>query len=187
MSKKARANVRIIAGRYRGRRIPVPAQGVRPTGDRVRETLFNWLMPVIVGSRCLDMYAGTGVLGIEALSRGAASVVLVEKDRAAVEALKRTLAELGVDNAQVLQASAEQLNYSQLGPFQLVFIDPPFGARDPAALCTLLEQSGCLAAKALVYLEMPHSSPLPAPGGCWHEWRHATAGQVRFALLQYCP
>lgn len=183
--RKSQSTVRIIAGRYRGRRIPVPPQGVRPSGDRVRETLFNWLQSCNAGARCLDMYAGTGVLGIEALSRGAAATIFVEKNRAVAAELSRTLLELEPHNGRVIQADAAKLNYSGLGPFDIVFIDPPFNEPEHGRLCTLLEQTACLADRALVYIEMSRAGRLPELSANWSCWRESTAGQVRFALLQW--
>ena len=110
-----RSTVRIIGGRFRGRRIPVPPAGVRPTSDRIRETLFNWLMPWVASARCLDMFAGTGALGLEALSRGAATAVFVDRDRRVADQLREILADLGCQDAKVLVADAERLVYGRLG------------------------------------------------------------------------
>jgi len=179
-----RSTVRIIGGRFRGRRIPVPQAGVRPTSDRIRETLFNWLMPWVASARCLDMFAGTGALGMEALSRGAATAVFVDRDRRVAEQLREILADLGCQDAKVLVADAERLVYSALGTFDIVFLDPPFGATDLTVLCTLLESSGALAEGAHIYIEMNRRQPLPDVPAGWTVIREQTAGQVRFALAE---
>lgn len=160
---------------------------VRPSGDRVRETLFNWLAPRVPGARCLDWFAGSGVLGIEALSRGAARCVLVERDAATCAALRVCLTELGADAAgavEVLQADATRAALRPLGPFDIVFVDPPFDGPDIGNLCTLLERSGALAAGGLVYLEMRRAAPPPALPAQWAVLRDKTAGQVRFMLAE---
>lgn len=174
--------VRIISGRWKGRRIPVLAEGIRPTGDRVRETLFNWLTPYISGRRCLDMFAGTGALGIEALSRGAASAVFLEKNPRAAQALSDNLIAIGCNTAEVLNTDATVAQLSTAGPFDLVFLDPPFDGPTLQDLCKLLEQSGALAKSALVYLEMDKRQSLPELPLGWSILKDRTAGQVRFAL-----
>jgi 16S rRNA (guanine966-N2)-methyltransferase len=175
--------VRIIAGRWKGRRIAVPADGVRPTGDRVRETLFNWLTPYLSGARCLDLFAGTGVLGIEALSRGARSAVFVEQNRQAASALSDCLVKLECSSAEVLAADANRIKLADFGPFDVVFLDPPFDGPLIADLCKLLESTGALASKALIYLEMPRQQNLPDLPSGWTTEREKTAGQVRYALV----
>ena len=171
--------VRIIAGRWKGRRIPIAADGIRPTGDRVREKLFNWLMPYLPGS----LFAGTGALGIEALSRGAESVVFAERNRAAAKAIKVMLGELAADGAEVLVADALKLNLDANGPFDIIFLDPPFQGPDLQDLCTLLEQSAALAPSALIYMEMDRKQALPELPVSWAVRKEQTAGQVRYALV----
>jgi 16S rRNA (guanine966-N2)-methyltransferase len=174
--------VRIIAGRWRGRRLPVPdAEGLRPTGDRVRETLFNWLAPDLEGSRCLDLFAGTGALGIEALSRGAAEACFVERDATVAAHLTDSLRRLDCATAQVVVADALEFLAQPPRPFDVVFLDPPFGGTEQGSLCRLLG-AGWLSDDALVYLEMSRSLPLPAFPPRWELLRERTAGQVRFAL-----
>jgi 16S rRNA (guanine966-N2)-methyltransferase len=182
--KSGRSNsVRIISGRLKGRRIPIDSDVIRPTADRVRETLFNWLDPYLRGARCLDMFAGSGALGIEAWSRGASSLSFVERDRRAAQQLRLTLSEFGC-TAKVHQLNAAQLDYSTLGPFDIVFLDPPFDGPDMSNLCTLLESSGGLCASALIYIEMHRkSAPADLPSG-WEFIKERTAGQVRFALAK---
>ena len=152
----ASRQVRIIGGRWRGTRLPVTnTPGLRPTSDRVRETLFNWLQPVLPGARVLDVFAGSGALGLEALSRGASEALLVERDAAIVETLHGVIAHLHADNqAHVLRADATTFLRTPLhGRFDVVFVDPPFDANllDP----TLALLSPWLADHAWVYLERP--------------------------------
>jgi len=176
------SSIRIIGGRYKGRRVPVPMDGVRPTPDRVRETVFNWLAPTIADTRCLDMFAGTGALGLEALSRGAAEVVFIERDRRAAGQLKEILAEFHCQAGKVVVADALRLSYTGWGPFDIVFADPPFDAIDLTDLCKLLESSGALAESAQIYMEMSRRQSMPAIPSGWTIRREQTAGQVRYAL-----
>lgn len=177
--------VRIIGGAWRGTRVPVPAgTGARPTPDRVRETLFNWLGPTIEGARCLDLYAGTGVLGLEALSRGASEVVFVDSDRRLTTALQAQLARLGA-SAEVVTADVPKwLQHSGSTPPEaqcdVVFLDPPYAMAVESLLRAL---SGRLAPGALIYTERARESGLPdAPQGMrWH--RSATAAGVAYGLL----
>jgi 16S rRNA (guanine966-N2)-methyltransferase len=181
---KPQGEIRIIGGAWRGRRIPVvTAPGLRPTGDRVRETLFNWLAPVIDGARCLDLFAGSGALGLEALSRGAAAVHFVERQPAAAKTLEDSLRRLGSQQGRVLVSDAVRFLAGPPQPFDLVFLDPPFGEVEIGDLCTLLD-AGWLAADARVYLELPRAQPLPALPPGWEVLREKTAGEVRFALAR---
>jgi 16S rRNA (guanine966-N2)-methyltransferase len=185
-------SVRIIAGEWRGRRIEVaPGTSIRPTPDRVRETLFNWLAPVLPGMYCLDLYAGTGVLGLEALSRGAAGSWFVEQDTEAARALESALDRLagagstpGRDRGRVLRADARSwLAGSPPRSFGLVFLDPPYQADELGNLCTLLAR-GWLAPQAWVYLETSRDRALPALPAGWQLHREREAGEVRFALAR---
>ncbi|WKZ12498.1 MAG: 16S rRNA (guanine(966)-N(2))-methyltransferase RsmD [Gammaproteobacteria bacterium] len=174
--------VRIIGGEWRGRRLPVPAgPAVRPTGDRVRETLFNWLAPVIGGMRGLDLFAGTGALGLEALSRGAAAMCFVERDRAAARAIEESLHRLDCDRARVVAGDALQFLAGAPRAFDLVFLDPPFGEVAVGDLCKLLD-GGWLSGNARIYLELPRAGSLPELPQGWRLLREKTAGHVRFAL-----
>jgi 16S rRNA (guanine966-N2)-methyltransferase len=189
---KPPGSVRIIAGEWRGRRIEVaPGTAIRPTPDRVRETLFNWLAPVLPGMHCLDLYAGTGVLGLEALSRGAAGSWFVEQDTEAARALEAVLdrltgagSEPGRARGRVLRADARSW---LAGPpprsFDLVFLDPPYQADELGNLCTLLAR-GWLAPQAWVYLETSRNMALPALPEGWQLHREREAGDVRFALAR---
>lgn len=156
---------------------------MRPTGDRVRETLFNWLAPVIEGARCLDLFAGSGSLGLEALSRGAGETVFVELEPAAAAQLERNLERLECREASVVRADALRFLDREPRRFDLVFLDPPFGTIDPANLCTLL-QRGWLAEGALVYLESSRRGDPPALPAGWVVDHEKAAGQVRFALVK---
>ncbi|MFO1401763.1 MAG: 16S rRNA (guanine(966)-N(2))-methyltransferase RsmD [Steroidobacteraceae bacterium] len=175
--------LRIIAGRWRGRRWRFPAaEAIRPTPDRGRETLFNWLHGVVPGARCLDLYAGSGALGLEALSRGAASVVFVESDAAAARALRALLAEWGGEGGRVVHADALRFLAQPAGPFDLVFLDPPFGDDLLAGSCARLDAGGWLAPDARIYVEHARRAAPPAPPPPWRELRAGTAGEVGYHL-----
>lgn len=176
--------IRIIGGSLRNSRLQVPElPGLRPTAERVRETLFNWLAPVIAGARCLDLCAGTGALGIEALSRGAASVQFVERDARAAQALRDNLRRLKVSVGQVAAVEAGLFLQGAPQPHDVVFIDPPFALELWAALARQLEQGGWLAARAWVYVESPRASALQLPQS-WRLQREGHAGEVRHALYR---
>jgi len=184
--KASTGKLRIIGGRWRGRRfVCPPGMTTRPTGDRVRETLFNWLAPYIAGTRCLDLFAGTGALGLEALSRGAQSACFVDRDAAAIRQLDTTLHELDCDDGTVIKGDARRFLSGVPERFDLVFIDPPFGDLDLANLCTLLE-ANWLAPSAHIYIEMSRQAELPVLPDAWEIWRDKSAGQVRFMLARRC-
>ena len=190
---RGRGHLRIIGGRFRGRRLPIPDQpGLRPTPNRVRETLFNWLAPVIEGARCLDPFAGTGALGLEAISRGAASVILIERSEPVARQLRANRDVLGATGVKVLQADAlpwlaDADRRAALGAFDLVFLDPPFAAGLLAPACDLLARHGWLLPGARVYLETAVADGLPLLPSGWEVLRERTAGQVRFALAMAHP
>lgn len=175
--------VRIISGQWRRRQLRVPdIDGLRPTPDRVRETLFNWLTGSIEGSRCLDLYAGSGALGFEAASRGATKVLLVEKHAGAVANLRKQASELGADQIEVVHADVTRWLQGAATPFDIVFLDPPYGSADLGALCAQLQQHAWLAPGALVYLETRASQEaLELPAG-WEFLRRQKAGQVMYHL-----
>lgn len=176
--------IRIIAGRLRNSRLQVPdLPGLRPTPERVRETLFNWLAPEIEGARCLDLCAGTGALGIEALSRGAASVRLVELDARAVLALRSNLQRLDAGQAAVTAMDARQFLAGPAQPYDVVFMDPPFALSLWSPLALQLESSGWLASRALVYVESPRAGVPELPPN-WLLQRAGAAGAVHFALYR---
>jgi 16S rRNA (guanine966-N2)-methyltransferase len=174
--------VRIIGGRLRNSRLDVPdLDGLRPTPERVRETLFNWLAPVIDGARCLDLCAGTGALGIEALSRGASSVQFVERDAAVARRLLDNLRRLKADPVQLAVSDAAAFLGGKAQPHDVVFLDPPFASGLWAGLAQQLEQGGWLAASAWIYVESPRDV-VPALPSNWLPHRDGHAGDVRFAL-----
>jgi 16S rRNA (guanine966-N2)-methyltransferase len=179
--------LRIIAGRWRGRRWHFPDTAMRPTPDRVRETLFNWLQPYIAGRHCLDLFAGSGALGLEALSRGAARVRFVDSNPQAVTAIAATAAAFGAAGAEVLCADAplllQQRPAATDGRFDLVFIDPPFDSGLAATVLRLLVTQRWLAPGALIYVEQARSSAVEVPTGCV-QLKSGAAGAVSYHL--YC-
>ena len=179
--------IRIIGGQHRGRRLNFPpGRGLRPTPDRVRETLFNWLQRDIRGARCLDLFAGSGALGLEALSRGAGWLCAVERNRLAAQRLRENIRLLGLESvAEVHQADA--LRLLQTAPeqaFDVVFLDPPFAAGLLPSVCRLLEENGWLAAAALVYLEQDADRDWPDLPSNWVPCREGRAGQSAQRLLR---
>ncbi len=185
---KATANsnssVRIIGGKWRGRKLTFPdIADLRPTPDRVRETLFNWLQPYIGGSRCLDAFAGSGVLGFEAASRGAAEVDLFELAPAAASALKANQQSLKADNCRVKAQDVLAYLAGTSAVFDVVFLDPPYRADIWTATAELLEKQGCLLAHSVIYLESPARQPLPTLPDNWQLMKDKTAGEVRYCLF----
>lgn len=179
--------VRIIAGRHRGRRLHfVPGPGLRPTPDRVRETLFNWLQGETRGARCLDLFAGSGALGLEALSRGADFLLAVEHNRAAAQRLRDNIALLHEQAAaRVVQADALRLLKAPPDePFDIAFLDPPFAAGLLSEACRLLEQNHWLKPHAIVYLEQDAAQDWPTPPATWTLHREGVAGQSAQHLLR---
>jgi 16S rRNA (guanine966-N2)-methyltransferase len=174
-------SLRIVGGKYRRRRLRVPERpGLRPTPDRVRETLFNWLGQALDGLDCLDLYAGSGALGFEAASRGAARVVMVEKDRIALAELDRSRVSLGAAEVEIVSGDAPAFLARRPARFDVVFLDPPFGQNalpDVLALLPPLLKPG-----ARVYVEA--AAPLE-PRPPWSELRRARAGQVSYQLLRW--
>lgn len=178
--------LRIIGGEWRSRRFAFPeAPGLRPTPDRVRETLFNWLAPYIEGARVLDPFAGSGALYLEALSRGAGQALALDLNGEAVASLRRHLDSLRCGHGQLLQGDAlRYLEHQSPSAFDLVFLDPPFHQNLLAPACRLLEERGWLARDAWIYTESeapPSGLGLP---GSWRLHREKQAGQVYYALWQ---
>lgn len=182
-----RGEVRIIGGCWRGRRLQFPrAPSLRPTPDRVRETLFNWLQFEIAGRRCLDLFAGSGVLGFEALSRGASAVVFVDDDPAAVAAIRASLQRFASDRACVEPVDA--FSFLARGcagtPFDIVFLDPPYEARCLGRACAALEAGRWLAPGAFVYLEDDAARGVPCVPPGWTLLRSRKAGEVGYHLAR---
>lgn len=179
--------LRIIAGQWRGRRLPVADRpGLRPTGDRTRETLFNWLQGRVHGVSALDLFAGSGALGIEAASRGADPVVLVERDPALVESL-RSLLSGWPDSELVSVVQEDALSWLARadGPFDLVFVDPPFDARLHERVLDALKRPGLLSRDCRVYLESPVDEPAPVADDdpCWRIVKQKRQGGVQLQLV----
>ena len=173
--------LRIVGGRYRSRRLRVAARpGLRPTPDRVRETLFNWLGQDLSGLACLDLFAGSGALGFEAASRGAAHVTLVERDRAVLAELERSRDLLGASQVEIVRGDAHAFLAGSGERFDVVFLDPPFRQNALPALLDSLPAR--LRPGARVYVES--EAPVEVPRG-WTELRRARAGQVSFQLLRW--
>jgi 16S rRNA (guanine966-N2)-methyltransferase len=179
--RRGGARVRIIGGAWRSRLISFPAErGLRPTPDRVRETLFNWLGQGLSGKRCLDLFAGSGALGLEALSRGAAEVVFVEHSRVAAAALSDNAARLGARGARLVVGDALHfLRAAGAGRFDVVFVDPPYESGLGAA--ALAHLPAVLAPGAAVYVE---SSEPVEPGAPWRVRKQGRAGAVHYRLLE---
>jgi 16S rRNA (guanine966-N2)-methyltransferase len=178
----ASGRVRIIGGTLRNSRLDVPdLPGLRPTAERVRETLFNWLAPVIAGAQCLDLCAGTGALGIEALSRGAGRTQFVERDPRAAQALRDNLVRLKAAGGEVATADAGAYLHGAACPYGVVFLDPPFALELWEALARRLEAGGWLAPSAWIYVESPRGKALALPSA-WRLHREGQAGEVRYAL-----
>ena len=187
MTKKPRSasagQIRIIGGQWRGRKLPVPdSAGLRPTTDRVRETLFNWLAADIQQAKCLDCFAGSGALGLEALSRHAASATLLELERPVAQQLEKNLATLGSKNGRVVNTNTLQFLAQQGEAHHLVFIDPPFRKGLLEQTVTLLESNGWLSDDALIYVECEVEGGVPPVPVNWHLHREKIAGQVAYRL-----
>ena len=172
------SRIRITGGTHRSRLVQVAdAPGLRPTPDRVRETLFNWLGQDLSGWRCLDLFAGSGILGFEAASRGAAEVVLVERDAGAVQTLKKHLAALQLPQVRIVGGDA--LKFASAARFDLIFLDPPYSKGWLEKAEPLL--SGWAAPGARLYVEAEHEIDAL---GAWKTAKRGQAGQVHFHLLE---
>ncbi|MGR8952275.1 MAG: 16S rRNA (guanine(966)-N(2))-methyltransferase RsmD [Gammaproteobacteria bacterium] len=177
--------IRIIGGSWRSRQLRFDdAPGLRPTPARVRETLFNWLQYDIAGSRCLDLYAGSGALGFEAASRGAKEVVQVESDAGACRNLRANAAALGANGNRIVEMEVERFLAGKAAAFDLVFLDPPFAKNLAAAACNRLEHNGWLAKNAKIYVETEAGFELAGLPGTWQLLKDKTAGEVRYRLFE---
>lgn len=181
--REAQNKVRIIGGKWRGRLLPFPSvEGLRPTGNRLRETLFNWLAPNISGSRCLDLFAGSGAMGFEAASRGAASVTMVELSKTAATQLISNQHLLKAQQVTVVQADAlGWLGNCSNEQFDILFLDPPFAANLWQPTLDAVVAADLLAPNGLVYLECPADLTVVAPAS-WTLHRDKTGGTVRYQL-----
>ena len=182
--KSATGQIRIIAGKHRGRKLPVlMAEGLRPTTDRVKETVFNWLMPYIPQTHCLDCFAGSGGLGFEALSRGAKKVMLIELNKAAAKQLQENKTLLAADELTIINNDALSFLQQTNEVFDVVFIDPPFRKALVTQTATALNK-GKLSENAIIYVEMEVESQQQLPSN-WQLLKEKTAGQVIYQLYQY--
>lgn len=177
--------VRIISGAWRGRRLRVPdVAGLRPTPDRVRETVFNWLRPRLPGAHCIDLFAGTGALCLEALSQGASRVVMVEQCPSIAANLRHNVAALAAENAEVIEADAIEYLAGPAEQFDIVFVDPPFQSDLIARSSQMVEQHGWLVSGGLAYIEAPREmTTLPIPDS-WELIRSQQAGNVGYHLAR---
>ncbi len=183
-----RNELRIVGGLWRSRKLKFPdAEGLRPTPDRVRETLFNWLRLDVEDARCLNLYAGSGALGFEAASRGAARVVQVEKNPTVCAALERNRALLEAHRVEIVRADVIRYLGGPAEPYDLAFVDPPFRHGLLAPSCVLLEERGWLAPQAKIYFEIEKGVSLDGLPPGWRLLRDGVAGEVNYFLYQRNP
>lgn len=179
-----KGSIRIIAGKHRGRKLPVMmAEGLRPTTDRVKETVFNWLMPYIQHSNCLDCFAGSGSLGFEAISRGAEKVTFLELNKMAVVQLKQNQQLLSADNVHIKQTDSLVYLQKPTEAFDLIFLDPPFNKQLAEQAAHLLN-SGWLTENAIIYVETESNNQQQLPAN-WRLLKEKVAGQVSYQLFQH--
>lgn len=175
--------VHIIGGKWKGRKLRFPAaNGLRPTLGRTRESLFNWLAGELHHARCLDLFAGSGALGFEALSRGAASMTFVEKNRNVATALKDNIEQLQAVNADVFSLPAKRFLPKADAPWDIIFLDPPFASSEFQEALDAIRQYDLLLPDGLVYFERPRLSPL-CLSDHWQVRKAAHAGETQFGLL----
>lgn len=180
----SKGTVRIIGGEHRGRKLPFTDQNgdLRPTGDRMRETLFNWLQFHLPGARCLDLFAGSGALGLEALSRGAQTVDFVELNRGAAQTLRQQLDLLQAEGGHVHNCPAEVFLSQAIEPYDVIFVDPPFANDLWQGALAGLQEAGCIGEDTLIYVESPRRTHIEAPAG-WQLEKEKHAGQVCMRLF----
>ena len=182
---RLKGKIRIIGGRHRGRKIPVVHEDIRPNSDRVRETLFNWLNYELVNKSCLDLFAGTGILGIEALSRGARKVVFVDHRQDIVSEIKNQVTTLQLKNASVI--FSDSLSYLEnpkhLDPFDIIFLDPPFGVYSLEKLLEQIDKTKSLNPQGMVYYESSQPLKNKMISNSWDNYRESNAGNVYYGLL----
>jgi 16S rRNA (guanine966-N2)-methyltransferase len=185
MSKNQTHQLRIIGGAWRSRKIKIPDLAeIRPTPDRVRETLFNWLSPIISGAYCLDLFAGSGALSFEALSRGAKHVVLVDKSPAVIESLRTTAQQLGADNITLYQGHAPENIILPKEPFDIVFLDPPFHQNLIGPSCEWLVQQGLVHPKTYIYIETESDQENIIIPKHWHIFKEGKTKQIKYYLIK---
>ncbi len=179
-------SIRIIAGEWRGRKLPVlDVPGLRPSGDRCRETLFNWLQAHVAGADCVDLFAGSGALGLEAASRGAASVIMIEKNSAVVSCLDLNINHLHATHVRALERDAlDWLSKAATDSVDILFVDPPFDEGLMPAVMELIKRTDCVRPGGFIYLETPNSREPVEPGPGWTPWREKVMGRVRMQLYR---
>jgi len=180
-----KSKIRIIAGEWRSRQLLFEdAPELRPTPARVRETLFNWLQQDVIGSRCLDLYAGSGALGFEAASRGAKSVSIVESNAQACRLIKENTVKLSANQIKIIQSDVFRFLAGDTSSFDLVFLDPPFGKNMAQQTCQWLEDKGWLASRAKVYVEVESKLVLEGMPPNWTILKSKKAGDVAYYLFE---
>jgi len=176
--------VRIIGGRWRGRKIEFPdVEGLRPTPDRLRETLFNWLAPLLPNARCLDLFAGSGALGFEALSRGAAHTVFVERDKLVCRALKSQAATFQTKDVEIVNEDALQYLTRNQQTFDIIFLDPPFHTGLFAKSLAQLQRYPCWSSSAWLYCEIEREIAWPSMPDNWSIWREKNTKEIQCQLV----
>jgi 16S rRNA (guanine966-N2)-methyltransferase len=186
-SQQSSGSVRIIGGKWRSRNLRfVSVDGLRPTGSRIRETLFNWLAPTIEGARCLDLFAGSGALCFEALSRGAVCCVAIEANSQAVSELRYNQAQLTANNLDIVSGDCQKLleRGNTVQPYDIIFLDPPFDMKLHKQASRLLISGNWLASKAQIYCEFPATEAQDLPLS-WRLIKDKIAGNVRYCLFEY--
>ncbi len=189
MATPGQSQVRIIGGKWRGRRLRViDTEGLRPTPDRIRETLFNWLAADCPNAAVLDCFAGSGALGLEALSRGARSLVALESNQAALAGLRDIVAKLDPHAVEIIGGDALDSVARLKRQFDLVFIDPPYARPElRSQIWDQLESGNCLRAGARIYFEWPRSQTFELPSAGLRWLKRNTAGQVNYAIAEWAP
>lgn len=183
---KGSNQLRIIGGEWRGRKLHfADAPNLRPTPDRVRETIFNWLAPMIQGARCLDLFAGSGALGLEALSRGAAFTTFVDNHKKVIQTLQGHLDLLNIhDKAKAMQIDSMKFLKSEAQEYDVVFLDPPYKLELMEKVVPLLEKNGWLKSSSMLYLEIEKRQSLPELPENWQKLKEKTAGEVSYFLFE---
>lgn len=186
MSGSYRNKVSIIAGQWRGTKLQVTnIDGLRPTSSRIRETVFNWLRDDVRNAQCLDLFAGSGALGFEAVSRGAAMATLVDKHTKLCQQLQQTANRLGTDRVLIVHEDAMRFVQTNPATYDLVFLDPPFNARILlGSVCDALEQCNKLSSNAKIYIETAKQSTVNNLPLNWRQLHSKTAGEVNYSLFQ---